>query len=75
MEEKTKTKQLREKLLYQTPAADKTLDGQKIATADLYAEGYKQFLATAKTEREHKLVEPFLCTIVFPRTEEAREIE
>ena len=52
MEEKTKTKQLREKLLYQTPAADKTLDGQKIATADLYAEGYKQFLATAKTERE-----------------------
>ena len=43
---------LKEELFYKPTEADKALDSQQIATADLYCDDYKQFVGTAKTERE-----------------------
>ncbi len=51
-ETNSKLDTLREDLLYKPTQADKTLDSQQIATADLYCDEYKRFLSTAKTERE-----------------------
>ncbi len=47
-----KWESLREELLYKPTEADKKLDSQQIATADLYCDEYKHFVGTAKTERE-----------------------
>ena len=52
MSEKSKLDVLKEDLFYKPTKADKTLDSQQVATADLYCDDYKRFLSTAKTERE-----------------------
>ncbi len=50
--EKTQTELLAEKLMFKKEHFSKAMSEDEIAKADSFCEGYKQFLAEAKTERE-----------------------
>ncbi len=52
MANKDEVKALKESLLMQKKHAALLLDDDKIAAADAYCEGYKEFLSASKTERE-----------------------
>ncbi len=51
-EEKSKTKELKEKILMTEPKGIKALSEEEIAVADKFCEGYKKFLDNSPIERE-----------------------
>nr|MBQ4172320.1 aminopeptidase [Ruminococcus sp.] len=51
-EEKTKTEQLRERIMLSENKGVKALDAEEIARADEFCEGYKSFLNSSPVERE-----------------------
>ena len=52
MNEKTTADELKESLFYKPAVGDDALSGAEKLRADEFCEGYKDFLNTAKTERE-----------------------